>query len=381
MFYWLFDSLDKPDTDPLVIWLQGGPGCASTLGLFSENGPFYVKEYYPDPKTKEWIGQKKADIRTIAWNQRANLLFPDQPIGVGFSDNKDHTNAKNYTMVMEQFLRFFKGFLEKYPKFKGRPVYITGESFGGHWVPYTAYSLFQAQDPDINMAGIAIGNGYINGKDMFSTYPEFTLQNKQYTGMDQDLYDKTEPVAELCNQLVDYDYNPMFASGAVEICNYVSDISLSKAPKGFDPYYMPSDFPENNSYYYFLNDKEVQGTIGVDKPFLPCNGTFGSEYFPQDYWIDARKFIVPMMEAGIKTLIYDGDLDWICNYLQEEKVVDEMVWNGQVFWGKQEFTTCPEGMCKEYLNLRYIRFDGAGHMVPSFKPQIALDMINRLLDW
>lgn len=336
--------------------------------MFTENGPFYVEDYKPDKDGKVFEGKKKADLRKIAWNQKANLLFPDQPIGVGFSDVTENMNAKNYTMVMDQWLRFYQGFLKKYPKFKGREVYITGESFGGHWVPYTAYALFQAQDPDINLAGIAIGNGYINGKDMFSTYPEFSYKYKQYTKVNEADYKAFQKVGDLCSHLVDFDYSPMYAYAAVETCNGVSDLIMNVAGDNFDPYYMPSNAPSNSSFYYFLNDKDVQADLGLNKPFHSCNGTFGEEYWPQDYWVDSRQFIIPMLEGGIKTLVYDGDLDWICNYLQEEKVLREMKWPGQVFWNKTPLTNCEEGMCKEYLNLRYIRFDGAGHLVPSFRP-------------
>lgn len=381
MFYWLFDSKGNPDTDPLVIWLQGGPGCASTYGLFTENGPFYVENYSPDEKNSVFKGKKFADERKIAWNQKANLLFPDQPIGVGFSEVTNNMNARNYTMVMEQFLRFYQGFLEKYPKFKGREVYITGESFGGHWVPYTAYSLFSANDPNINLAGIAIGNGYISGKIMFSTYANYSLKYQQYTNLTQKDYEVAKKVGELCIQLVDFDYSPMYAAAAIEICNTASDLSLKDASENFNPYYMPSNITGNSSFYYFLNDKDVQADIGVNKHFSSCNGTFGDEYFLQDYWVDSREFIVPMLEAGVKTLIYDGDLDWICNYQQEEKIVNEMVWSGQKQFQSTKLDKCLIGKCKQYLNLRYVRFAGAGHMVPSFKPENALNMINDLLDW
>ncbi|ETL82771.1 hypothetical protein L917_17120, partial [Phytophthora nicotianae] len=38
-FYWYFESRSQPSTDPLVLWLTGGPGCSSMMALLTENGP------------------------------------------------------------------------------------------------------------------------------------------------------------------------------------------------------------------------------------------------------------------------------------------------------------------------------------------------------
>jgi len=40
MFYWVFESRSDTLNDPLVMWLTGGPGCASQIALFYENGPY-----------------------------------------------------------------------------------------------------------------------------------------------------------------------------------------------------------------------------------------------------------------------------------------------------------------------------------------------------
>jgi len=41
MFYLFFESRNSK-ADPVVIWLNGGPGCGSEIALFYENGPFHI---------------------------------------------------------------------------------------------------------------------------------------------------------------------------------------------------------------------------------------------------------------------------------------------------------------------------------------------------
>jgi len=64
--------------------------------------------------------------------------------------------------LSDDFYAFLTGFLEKYPDFKNRPIYLTGESYAGHYIPLFAKRLYKEQNPNINLAGIAIGNGWVD---------------------------------------------------------------------------------------------------------------------------------------------------------------------------------------------------------------------------
>uniref|UniRef100_A0A914DAL2 Serine carboxypeptidase n=1 Tax=Acrobeloides nanus TaxID=290746 RepID=A0A914DAL2_9BILA len=70
----LVESQGNPATDPLVLWLNGGPGCSSLLGFFEELGPFF-------PNTD---GTTLFE-NVFSWNKLANVLFIESPHGVGYS--------------------------------------------------------------------------------------------------------------------------------------------------------------------------------------------------------------------------------------------------------------------------------------------------------
>lgn len=69
--YVFFESQRDPTGDPLVLWLNGGPGCSSMIGMVYENGPFVFR-----PNTTNF------ELNENAWNKKANLLYITSPQGV-----------------------------------------------------------------------------------------------------------------------------------------------------------------------------------------------------------------------------------------------------------------------------------------------------------
>jgi carboxypeptidase C (cathepsin A) len=62
-----------PETDPLIIWLQGGPGCSSMLGAFTENGPYWFR-FNSSARNEE---KAYFEYNEFSWNNNAHVLFVD----------------------------------------------------------------------------------------------------------------------------------------------------------------------------------------------------------------------------------------------------------------------------------------------------------------
>jgi len=151
--YWLVEA-DVPDA-PLVFWTNGGPGCSGLIGFMTEQGPFY-----PDT-------DGNLIPNDYAWNKLANMVFLEQPVGVGFSYSDD---ADDYHIGDDQAaqdnLATILGFLELFPEFAKTPLYLTSESYGGHYLPTWSAAIIDYNDglsgsaQRINFQGFAVGNPY-----------------------------------------------------------------------------------------------------------------------------------------------------------------------------------------------------------------------------
>ena len=84
MHYWFAESQGSPTNDPLVLWLNGGPGCSSMEGMLYENGPFRIQD---DGKTVQ--------LNNYSWNKLANMLYLESPAGVGFSWSPNKADYNN----------------------------------------------------------------------------------------------------------------------------------------------------------------------------------------------------------------------------------------------------------------------------------------------
>jgi len=142
MFLMFFEARSANRSElPLVLWMTGGPGCSSELAIFygrrplpacalpaslpraltrasgrTENGPFKITE---DLELRD---------SEYGWDQAANIVFVDQPINTGFSYSADpRDRVYDETVVAADMLDFLHAFLERFPKYKGRKFFITGE--------------------------------------------------------------------------------------------------------------------------------------------------------------------------------------------------------------------------------------------------------------
>ena len=161
--YVFLESQHNSTTAPLVIWFNGGPGCSSMLGLLQETGPYVLED-----------GATTYTKNEYAWNNETNILYIEQPAGVGYStcDNVSrpedcmHTDNSSAMDNLNVLVQWFDRFAEfNYSK---REIYIAGESYAGIYVPLLSYFVneYNLNQTDfskrIDLSGFFVGNGVTN---------------------------------------------------------------------------------------------------------------------------------------------------------------------------------------------------------------------------
>ena len=192
LFYWFFESRNDPTTDPLLIWLTGGPGCSSMLALMVENGPYHVQR---DMTLTE---------NPYSWNNNASVIWIDQPSSTGFSyDTVGGKVVYDEDTIANDLYEFMQYFLGNNSKYADLPFYVTGESYAGHYVPHFARTVFDKNNKmapgaiEINLQGIAIGDGLVDPENQYDGYPPYAKDNNLVT---ESAYKFMKDCGKLCHE-------------------------------------------------------------------------------------------------------------------------------------------------------------------------------------
>ncbi|XP_021726389.1 serine carboxypeptidase-like 31 [Chenopodium quinoa] len=397
LFYWFYEASSHPDEKPLVLWLNGGPGCSSVgYGATQEIGPFLVD-----------ADGGALKFNPFAWNKEANMLFLESPVGVGFSythTTSDFDNLGDVFTANDSYEFLQKWFL-KFPTYRNRSFYIAGESYAGKYVPELAELIHDRNYNSsiyIDLKGILMGNPETSDPDDWRGLVDYAWSHAVVSDETHKIIRETcdfnsdntwnnpdcsQGVDEVLKQYKEIDIYSLYTavcmakstknnSGSMEVMFKASSKMMPRIMGGYDP--CLDDYAR--SYY---NRPDVQKALHVSdgvqlKNWSICNFTIFSN------WADSKPSVLPiykkLISAGLRIWVYSGDTDGRVPVLSTRYSLNALGLPITKPWRPWYHEKQVSGWYQEYTGLTFATFRGAGHAVPIFKPSSSLALFTHFLE-
>jgi cathepsin A (carboxypeptidase C) len=384
LFYWFFESRNDPKNDPVVLWLNGGPGCSSLTGLFLELGPSSIN--------------KKIELvhNPHSWNNNASVIFLDQPVNVGFSYSSD--SVKNTVAASKDIYALLTLFFHQFPEYAHQDFHIAGESYAGHYIPVFTSEILKHKDRNINLKSVLIGNGLTDPYTQYAYYrPMACGQGGRDAVLSESQCRSMDAALPRCQSLIKSCYN----SGSVWsclpaaiYCNNAMLVPYQRTGRNVYDIRTGCDRDAGSLCYVglnyiseFLNQKHVQDALGVETTeYEGCNFDINRNFMFAGDWMKPYHTLIPSILKEIPVLIYAGDTDYICNWVGNEAWTEVLDWSGHKrFTDSEKKDLHREGSDKAYGKVKtsdglsFMRIYDAGHMVPMDQPEASVDFLNRWL--
>ncbi|CAO2823807.1 unnamed protein product [Amaranthus hypochondriacus] len=396
LFYWFYEASSQSHEKPLVLWLNGGPGCSSVgYGATQEIGPFLVDT--------NGHGLK---FNPFAWNKEANMLFLESPVGVGFSytlNSSDFVNLGDDFTANDSYEFLHKWFL-KFPSYRNRTFYIAGESYAGKYVPELAELIHDRnKDPSlyIDLKGILMGNPETSDSDDWRGLVDYAWSHAVVSDETHKIIGQTcdfdsddtwsnvecsQGVDEVLKQYKEIDIYSLYTSLCIANSTHNSSSSMElmfKTTSKMMPRIMGGYDPCLDDYartYY--NTPDVQKALHVSdgvilKNWSICNLTLFSN------WADSKPSVLPiykkLIDAGLRIWVYSGDTDGRVPVLSTRYSLNALGLPITKPWRPWYHERQVSGWYQEYKGLTFATFRGAGHAVPIFKPSSSLALFTYFL--
>ncbi|GAA0154879.1 serine protease [Lithospermum erythrorhizon] len=389
LFYWLTEATSHPEKKPLVLWLNGGPGCSSVAyGASEEIGPFRIN------KTTSSLYLTK-----YSWNKEANLLFLESPAGVGFSYTNRSSDLKDSgdKRTAKDALTFLLKWMLRFPQYKQRDFYIAGESYAGHYVPQLAKKIHDynkgTSNPIINLKGFIVGNAVTdNTYDSLGTlaywWSHTMISDQSYKAIMKSCDFKSDNTSKQCDDAVSYATNHEF--GDIDQYNIYAPTCMAaknntfrfkstlihRRVSGYDP------CTENYAEKYF-NRPDVQKALHANVTSIPYKWTACSDVLIRN-WQDSENSMLPtykkLIAAGLRIWVFSGDTDSVVPVTATRFSLNHLKLPIKTRWYPWYSSGQVGGWTEVYDGLTFATVRGAGHEVPLFQPKRAFVMFKSFLE-
>ena len=416
-FHYIFNIADEnPEEKPLVLWLNGGPGCSSLNAWSTENGPMFLNS------------NGTFSVNEYSWNKASNMLYIESPGGVGYSyinSSLEEDMMINDDITAKDNLNALLSFYKKFPEYQKKDFFLSGESYAGIYIPTLAIEIINynknvPENNKINLKGILVGNGatdrdYDNNNAKFDfafshhlTSYEFRINYNEYCISN---YNRAK-----CNQLT-LDF--INITSKINYYNYIEECHMPTTENGeinFESNYFLKNswafenFKRFQKYLKIDNRKLEEGNDDDDALSVSCiNDEPLKNYFNQDdvkkalhvnltkgwnmcsykvykTYVRQRKASIwayqTLFENGIRILIFNGDTDMVCSFIGNIEWIENLnleviePWRQWRAFGDENNIA---GYVTKYKGLTFCTIKGAGHEVPRFKPKEAYYMFSKFI--
>jgi len=387
-YAWYFKAAEargRADAEtPVLLWLQGGPGGASTFGALNEVGPVRIAL-----REDGTLGPVR---REHTWGGAYDMLFLDNPVGTGFS----FTRGGGYATKREDYAATLYSatsqFYQMFPAKRGAPLFLTGESYAGKYIPVLADKIMRENDaragePPIPLAGIAVGDGWSDPEVMVQGYPELFYQMSLIDRDQADLLEKESAAAVA-----------MIREGKMREAFLVWDKLLNGDLSGQPSYFLnvtglqdyfnvlQPQYPDFDLWEAWLDQADTRALLNVNQD-VAFNGSSPvvEEKLVEDV-MRSVKDLMPGLLARYPCLFYSGQLDLIVGGPLTDAFLNSIVWPGRDAFrsSKREVWRGVDDQVQGYKrsggNLTQVIIRNAGHLAPTDQPQWSLDMIQHFVE-
>lgn len=422
--YVFVESRRNPISDPIILWLNGGPLCSSLMGLVYEHGPFVLDD-----------GETAFHRNQYSWNEAANVIYLESPAGVGYSyagtEQDQYWDDKNTTAdSLAAMLIWYSLF----PEYKENEFYISGESYAGVYVPYLAVYIHNhnmntsaVNDTKINLKGIAVGNACTNYNydcdpsdwDVYYNFNMYSSKMREDYLRECPANDYFDPVSPQCSKIYKdiksvmayvnkYDFNRKCYYNATEskdfdngmgvesrprkrYANFLNDLIKKRYPE-LKPVFDGPDCTDMVGGERWLNLEATRQALHIMPEvgrFVSCStsGYYNVDFANASYW--AYPILV---QHGYKIMVYSGDTDgivptlgsirWIRHLRKELGLSVLQPWKQWHYILPEETGIAGEqfaGFIEISQGITLVTVHGVGHLVPQWARDRALIMINNFI--